>query len=65
MKTTEELIECAQRELKMRNRLYPGWVISGKIDRDKASHELDCMSDIVEILKQQKQPDLFHGSKPE
>jgi hypothetical protein len=51
VKTISEQLDAARRELGMRQRVYPGWVNSGKMTREKAEHETDCMRDIVATLE--------------
>lgn len=50
MKTIDEQIKCVQREIAMRERVYPAWVASGKMRQIKADHELDCMRSVLETL---------------
>jgi len=52
--TKEELIACARRELSMRQSVYPRWIASGKMTREKADHEILCMEEIVKHLKGEK-----------
>lgn len=40
-------LKCAERELTMRSRIYPGWVAGGKMSAGKAAHEIACMKAIV------------------
>lgn len=51
MKSLTEQLECARRELALRQRVYPNWVGSGKMSGDKARHETDCMAGIVATLE--------------
>jgi hypothetical protein len=45
--TTADKLACAERELKMRQRVYPRWVEQGKLSLGKSEHELACMAAIV------------------
>jgi hypothetical protein len=45
--TTADKLACAQRELKMRTRVYARWVDEGKMSSAKAAHEIACMEEIV------------------
>lgn len=62
--TFTQQLECAERELKMRERVYPWWVDAEKLTREKAEHEIAAMRAIVETLrplaaKESDQPELF------
>jgi hypothetical protein len=46
--TSAEKRECAERELKMRQRVYPRWVQSEKMTQAKADREIALMQAIVE-----------------
>lgn len=54
-------IRCAERELAMRQRVYPNWVAGGRLSQEKADHEIAAMRAIVETLRasQEKQAELF------
>ena len=43
-------LECAERELRMRRRVYPRWVSEGRMEQGKADRELLAMAAIVETL---------------
>ncbi len=45
--TAAEKLKAIQRELAMRNRVYPRWVGSGKMTAEKAAHELAIFEAIV------------------
>lgn len=45
-----EQLACAQRELRLRQRVYPRWVAEGKMDEVKLQRELSGMEAIVETL---------------
>lgn len=42
---------CAERELKMRLRVYPRWVETGRMNSALADREIACMRAIVEDYK--------------
>lgn len=42
-----EKLACAERELKMRERVYPRWVANGKMTQAKADAEIAIMREIV------------------
>lgn len=51
MKTLDEQLQAARRELAMRQRVYPGWVGKKRMTQEKADHEIECMKAIVETLE--------------
>ena len=46
--TAAEKLACAERELKVRQRAYPGRVQRRRMTAAKAAHELACMAAIAE-----------------
>lgn len=46
--TAADKLSCAERELKMRTRVYERWVSEGKMSAAKAAHEIACMAAIVQ-----------------
>lgn len=50
--TAADKLACAERELKMRLRVYPRWVKKKKISAGKAAHEIACMEAIIADMKQ-------------
>lgn len=47
---------CAERELRMRQRVYPRWVAAGKMTRGDAEREIAAMA---AIAADYAEPDLF------
>lgn len=45
--TDADKLACAERELKMRKRVYGRWVEEGRMSAGKAAHEIACMEAIV------------------
>jgi hypothetical protein len=45
--TNADKLACAERELKMRQRVYPRWQEDGRMSAGKAAHELACMEAII------------------
>ena len=45
--TATDKLACAERELKMRKRVYARWVEEGRISEGKATHEIACMEAIA------------------
>lgn len=52
--TLEDEIVCIQREIKMRERVYPRWVDTGKMKQEKADWEIKCMNAVLESLHRLK-----------
>jgi hypothetical protein len=46
--TAADKLSCAERELKIRTRVYERWVDEGKMSAGKAAHEIACMAAIVQ-----------------
>lgn len=46
--TATDKFKCAERELKMRQRVYPRWVDEKKMSAGKAELEIETMKAIVE-----------------
>lgn len=47
----EEQIACVKREIGMRERLYPRWVVMRKMSQAKADEELDAMKAALGTLE--------------
>lgn len=45
--TSADKLACAERELKMRQRVYPRWVDAGKMSAGKAELEIEMMKAIA------------------
>lgn len=56
------MIACARREAALRRRVYPTWVLEGRLAKDKADREIELMEAIVEFLEQANTPG--SGSEP-
>ena len=52
MKTPLELYKCLKRELGKRKSAYPRWVSQLKMSQKEATHEIDCMEELVAIYHQ-------------
>lgn len=44
-------IKCVEREVAMRERVYPRWVASGKMKSQVAAYELLAMQTVLQTLK--------------
>lgn len=49
--TLETQIKCVARELKMRQSVYPHWVVSGRMTQTQAGNEITAMSAVLETLQ--------------
>ncbi len=56
--TLQDAIKEIRREILMRERLYPGWITSGKLSKAAAERQLARMKYTLELLegKQGEQP---------
>lgn len=50
-KTISEAIAEIERELEMRKFVYPGLIQKGKLTRDAANHQYQCLEKSLQILK--------------
>jgi hypothetical protein len=46
--TAREMLMCAQRELEMRERVYPRWIALGKMSEGRAAREIALMRAIAQ-----------------
>lgn len=50
-----DMIACVEREIAMRERVYPRWVESGRMTQDKADWELRVMRAVLVKLRLNQQ----------
>lgn len=50
-----ELIECAEREVKIRLRAYPGRVLTGRMSRREADRQIAMMAAIAGRLREARE----------
>ena len=50
--TLSMLVKCAERELGLRQTVYPRKMAGGKMSLQKARQEIECMRRIVDLLKE-------------
>lgn len=43
-------IACVKREIAMRERVYPKWVLSGRMKAETADHEVSCLKAVLGTL---------------
>ena len=44
--SVDDKLACIEREIKMRERVYPRWVADGRMTAEKAEHELAVMKEV-------------------
>jgi len=49
--TAEEKLQCIEREINMRHRVYTRWVASGRMKQADAEREISLMQSIAEDYK--------------
>lgn len=47
----EVQVACVERELRMRERVYPRWIESGRMTRAQALAEIAAMTAVLETLR--------------
>lgn len=47
----EEMVACVEREIRLRERVYPRWVAAGKMTDDKARREIETMRAVLAALR--------------
>lgn len=47
MATTQEKIKEIERELKMRKKVFPTWVLQGRVKQDVANKRIEIMEEIL------------------
>ena len=55
--TYEAQLQCAERELAMRRRVYPRWVADNKMTAAKADSEIAAMAAVCETLRRLAEAD--------
>lgn len=48
----EQQIRCVEREIGMRQRVYPNWINAKKMSAGKAEYEIQMMQEVLKSLKQ-------------
>jgi len=57
MSAHADLIACAERELRLRVRVYPRWVAAGRMTQALADREIALMCEVIAFLRE-------HSPKP-
>jgi hypothetical protein len=47
-----DLVACVEREIAMRNRVYPRWVAAGRVPQARADQEIALMRAVLAVLKE-------------
>lgn len=55
----DQQLECIDRELTMRRRVYAAWVRDGRMSQQMAGHEIGCMQEVHEMVRQARQAQLM------
>jgi hypothetical protein len=67
MTTRQEMLDCVDREIRLRERVYPRWVALGRLSLAKSRDEIATMKAVREALgrllprEPEVQRDLFGG----
>lgn len=59
----QEQIACVQREIGMRERVYPRWVEAKRMSQEKADKEIAAMKAVLETLRGLTHASLTHDSR--
>jgi hypothetical protein len=49
--TFKQQIECVEREIALREKMYPMWVDAGKLTPKKSDYEIRCMESVLYTLQ--------------
>ena len=55
-------LEELERELKMRQRVYPKWVRDGRMTADQMNHRVACLIEVIADFRARHQPENTQGS---
>jgi hypothetical protein len=51
--SAHDKLESIEREIRMRRRVYPGWIAAKRMSKEKADHEISVMEAIAEDYRKQ------------
>lgn len=57
--TPEQIARELERELRMRESVYPGWIDAGRVSRDQAEVQIGIMRQLLAEYRAKISPDLF------
>ena len=55
-------LEELERELKMRQRVYPRWVRNGQMTAEQMNHRVACLIEVIDDFRARHQPGSQQGS---
>lgn len=55
MISASDKLKCAEREVKMRKKVYPRWIADGRMTDERAKHEIETMEAIAEDYRVQSE----------
>lgn len=55
-------LEELERELKMRERVYPGWVRQGRMTKEQMDHRMTCLRLVIHDFEERHNPRQTQGS---
>ena len=58
----EAQLQELERELKMRQRVYPRWIREGRLDADVSEHRIKCLIAVIDDFKERHAPGAKQGS---
>lgn len=58
----DQQLECIDRELTMRRRVYAAWVRDRRMTQDKADYEIGCMQEVRETVRKARQVGMMTSS---
>ena len=50
--TTADKLACVEREVRMRAKIYPNRILTGRMSAESATREIDCMKEIADDYRQ-------------
>jgi hypothetical protein len=62
--TAAELIACADREVRLRRRVYPRWVEENRLSEERAEDEIAKMQAILDLLRDAEAKLSAHVKQP-
>jgi hypothetical protein len=56
MSEPADLVACVEREIRMRLRVYPGWVARNRMTQARADQEIALMREVLALVKERATP---------
>lgn len=57
----EQQIRCVEREIRMRERVYPRWTAAGKMKPENAEYEIEAMRAVLRTLQAERMRDAWNA----